>query len=72
MGLSLPLESFTIRIDNDGIELNTQNEFKHCHFKQYDIDPAYKMSVCAQHGRFPDNVRLLDINELYKLFLAYV
>ncbi|MFD3259118.1 4'-phosphopantetheinyl transferase superfamily protein [Paenibacillus lentus] len=72
MGLSLPLDSFSIRVGQERIELNTRNDFKNCSFKQYDIDSSYKMSVCAQHDRFPDDVRMLGLDELYEQFLVYV
>ncbi|WP_110930773.1 4'-phosphopantetheinyl transferase family protein [Paenibacillus bouchesdurhonensis] len=72
MGLSLPLDSFSIRVGRERIELDTRNELNRCSFKQYDIDPAYKLSVCAMHDRFPDHIRILNIEELYERFMAYV
>lgn len=72
MGLSLPLDSFSIRVGQERIELNTRNDFKPCSFKQYDIDPAYKLSVCALHDRFPDYIRMLSMDELHERFLVYV
>ncbi|WP_019637474.1 4'-phosphopantetheinyl transferase superfamily protein [Paenibacillus fonticola] len=72
MGLSLPLDSFTIRIDHERIELSTCNELNRCSFKQYNIDPAYKLSVCAMHDRFPDHIRMLSMEELYEQFMAYI
>lgn len=72
MGLSLPLDSFSIRVGRERIELNTRNELNRCSFKQYDIDSAYKLSVCAIHDRFPDHIRMLSMEELYERFVAYV
>jgi 4'-phosphopantetheinyl transferase len=72
LGLSLPLSSFTIRIDNDVILLDTQNEFNNCYFKQYSIDSAYKVSVCSQQDRFPERVVLINFNEMYEQFIGYL
>lgn len=73
MGLSLPLKSFTIRKNNDAIVLDTQNEMKHCFFKQYPIDSSYKMSLCAQNGeQFPEQVTIISFDELYEEFMRYL
>ncbi|AZK45736.1 4'-phosphopantetheinyl transferase family protein [Paenibacillus lentus] len=72
MGLSLPLDSFSIRVSPERIELNTRNELNCCSFRQYDIDSAYKLSVCAMHDRLPDHIRMLSMDELHKRFMTYV
>ena len=66
-GLSIPLDSFTIRVTNKGVTLETQNEFKNCFLKQYEIDVGYRMAVCAMHNCFCDNVILRDF---YSTFLG--
>lgn len=71
LGLSLPLSSFTIRKNGHHILLNTPNELNPCFFRQYPIDSAYKMSVCAQHDRFPDHIRLISLDTLYQEFMTY-
>ncbi|MEF2966371.1 4'-phosphopantetheinyl transferase superfamily protein [Paenibacillus sp. M1] len=72
-GLSLPLSSFAIRKEvSGGITLQTQNEFRDCHFKQYQIDPDYKMSVCAQSRDFPGQLEVIPQDELYGHFLHLV
>ncbi|GAA0136332.1 4'-phosphopantetheinyl transferase superfamily protein [Paenibacillus sp. YSY-4.3] len=73
MGLSMPLDSFTIRAGSDGrIELITLNKFRDCSFKQYPIGPGYKLSVCTQDNRFPNHIGLLSMDELHERFMAYV
>ncbi|WHX48940.1 4'-phosphopantetheinyl transferase superfamily protein [Paenibacillus woosongensis] len=73
MGLSMPLDSFTVRAGNDGrIELTTLNEFRGCSFRQYPIGPGYKLSVCTQDDRFPDHIGLLSMDELHERFMTYV
>ncbi|WP_410771116.1 4'-phosphopantetheinyl transferase family protein [Fontibacillus sp. BL9] len=69
LGLSLPLASFAIRKQSTGITLQTEQEFRDCHFRQYPIDPAYKMSVCAGSGEFPENLELIDQEQLYIQFM---
>lgn len=72
MGLYLSLSSFTIRKNNERIELNTQNEFKVCYFRQYAIDPDYRLSLCAANDSFPDHVTLLSFEEMTQAFLEYM
>lgn len=71
-GLSVPLNSFAIRKQPTGISLNTEQEFRNCRFKQYFIDPAYKLSVCAEGGNFPEHVELIGQEQLYIDFMNYL
>lgn len=50
-GLSLPLSSFSIIInDHCGeIKLKTDMIIQKYYFYQYELDPYYKMAVCAKH-----------------------
>lgn len=74
-GLSLPLDSFTIRRDHhtDSFALDvahcTKVDFHPCHFRQYPLDPAYKLSVCAKSESFPVMPDILHFDELYRCFL---
>ncbi|GAA0406791.1 4'-phosphopantetheinyl transferase family protein [Paenibacillus motobuensis] len=68
-GLSLPLSSFTIRKQGGEIQLDTENSFQHCFFKQYIPDPLHKMAVCAQSADFPEQPRIIDFDELYRKFM---
>ncbi len=67
-GLSVPLDSFTVRSNAMGIEVYTKNEFNKCFFKQYQIDPKYKMAVCAQKEDFPDKIVMKGLEELWNFF----
>ncbi|NWL86332.1 phosphopantetheine-protein transferase [Paenibacillus sp. 79R4] len=69
-GLSLPLSSFTIRKQRGHIQLDTENSFRSCFFKQYTPDPLYKMAVCALTSDFPETPRIIDFDELYKQFMC--
>ncbi|MNZ68183.1 4'-phosphopantetheinyl transferase sfp [compost metagenome] len=72
LGLSMPLSSFTIRKTRGGIQLQTANAGNSCFFKQYSIDPQYKISLCAQHEYIHDNLELISEDELYQRFLKYL
>lgn len=65
-GLSIPLNSFTIRIVEDNITLYSTNEPDNYYFKQYPIDKDYKMAVCSSKNEFPDKINFININELYE------
>ncbi|RCX18144.1 4'-phosphopantetheinyl transferase [Fontibacillus phaseoli] len=71
-GLSVPLASFAIRKHSTGITLQTEHEFRDCHFKQYHIDPAYKLSVCAGVSKFPEQLELIGQEQLYIQFMNYL
>lgn len=65
-GLSLPLDSFTIRIEENNITVHTTHESDNYYFKQYYIDKDYKMAVCSIKNGFPDRMDFINVNELYE------
>jgi 4'-phosphopantetheinyl transferase len=66
-GLSVPLDSFSLRVGSDGsVRLETCNAFRECFFRQYVIDSGYKMSVCSLKNRFPDKVQEKNMEDLLK------
>lgn len=69
-GLSMPLNSFYIQIDDiDNIRVITNGECKEHIFKQYNIEQGYKMAVCSLNNKILNNVILIDQNRLIKNFL---
>jgi 4'-phosphopantetheinyl transferase len=65
-GLSISLKSFTISFPgNDKIKVKLGNELTNWSLKQYHLEPEYKMSVCAAHKNFPDNVIIKKLKEVY-------
>lgn len=60
-GLSIQLDSFSIK--KKGNIINIIGIEKKYHFKQYHVDPNYKLSVCAMNKNFPKDVNIMDINE---------
>lgn len=68
-GLSIPLDSFSIIIKNEGISLYTENEFRECFFKQYHINNNYKLSVCGCENDFCSGIIHKEINEVLQMML---
>lgn len=61
-GLSIKLASFSIRKTSHSIHIEGgEGEY---YFKQYDIDSAYKLSICAKSQNFPEGVVLLTLDDL--------
>nr|WP_244491575.1 4'-phosphopantetheinyl transferase superfamily protein [Paenibacillus jamilae] len=65
-GLTLPLKSFSFELETQPSIGFTTEGFTtvYCHFKQYELDPDYKMAVCAAHDDFAQVVQQVDINTL--------
>ncbi len=66
-GLSLPLNSFSFKIEGNSILFTTNNELKDCYFRQYHIDKAYKMSVCSLNSDFPENLTDISFYDLHSM-----
>ncbi|ACL75051.1 4'-phosphopantetheinyl transferase family protein [Ruminiclostridium cellulolyticum] len=65
-GLSLPLDSFSIKIDSDLISLSTQNKLTNCFFRQFEIDAAHIVSVCSEEDSFPNEISYVSVQEILK------
>lgn len=63
-GLSIPLNSFSIYLKDNDIDIFTKNEFNNCFFKQYEIDSKYKMAVCGCSEDFSVGVKYIELNQL--------
>ncbi|NBI29785.1 4'-phosphopantetheinyl transferase family protein [Chengkuizengella marina] len=71
-GLSIPLDSFSIRKTNEVIQLTTENPLKGVFFKQYEIDDLYKCSVCALNNQFPPIPRVQSLIDTCNIFLNHI
>jgi 4'-phosphopantetheinyl transferase len=68
-GLSEKLNLFTIDLSNNEIKLiSAKEEDAKWHFRQYDIDPAYKLSICAGNDSFPNQVTEVLWDELFAFY----
>jgi len=63
-GLFFPLNSFSIMLHGPEIKMKSSLGIQNKHFKQFNIDQEYKMSVCASNILFPRSVTSLSIDEL--------
>ncbi|WP_151735047.1 4'-phosphopantetheinyl transferase family protein [Paenibacillus tengchongensis] len=59
-GLSGGLDSFTVSRNGKGY----YDENGRCFFRQYEVDPRYKLSVCAGHTEFPQEVIRLSLDHI--------
>lgn len=62
-GLSLPLNSFSVKINGSTIKLQTQDRFEKWSLRQYNFDSNYKLSLCAKND-FCNKVIVKEIEEL--------
>jgi 4'-phosphopantetheinyl transferase len=69
-GLSIPLNSFAIRLEGNGIVLRVESEQSHpYYFHQYNLIPGYPISVCAMHSEFPPQIEFLIWDDLLERFM---
>ncbi|MFZ5632084.1 MAG: 4'-phosphopantetheinyl transferase family protein [Bacillota bacterium] len=62
-GLSLPFNSFSIKVSSENISIKKDNEFSEkVFFKQYYTEKNYKLSVCALNDNFPDSINVVDFD----------
>lgn len=64
-GLSIPLHSFCIQLDSQEITIETE-EKDDWYLKAYDIDPDYKLTVCAKTKAFPGGIEIKKEEEVYQ------
>lgn len=72
-GLSIPLNSFRINSDENGITLSGNEIEGVFAFKQYEVDIDYKLSVCVGKAipDFPDTINIIEQNYLLEQFKIY-
>ncbi|MEA5632366.1 4'-phosphopantetheinyl transferase, partial [Bacillus velezensis] len=64
-GLSLPLDSFSVRLHQDGqVSIELPDSHSPCYIKTYEVDPGYKMAVCAVHPDIPEDITMVSYEEL--------
>lgn len=65
-GLSMPLDSFTIKKNNKGISVQSNGDNNNYFFKQYHVDDEYKLSVCSLNNGFPQNLSIMTFSQIYR------
>lgn len=68
-GFSIPLDSFTIKINENCINLCSKDEKNDYYFRRYKIDENYKMAVCSRENKFPLDIDFVNVNKLYEEIL---
>ncbi len=68
-GLSMPLDSFTIRIGKETVSVHPVHASGSYYFKQYHIGGDYRMAVCSVKNEFPHDINFINIHELYEAVL---
>lgn len=63
-GLSMPLDSFSIRIN--GKEIMMEPDHPSYQFRQYEIDREYKLSACSIGGRLPESIKISKEQDLIR------
>lgn len=68
-GLSIPLDSFVIKkYTEENISLFEERDKSHSwFFKQYEIDKAYKFSICAEINKFSKELIILQTSNLQEI-----
>lgn len=70
-GLSLPLNSFSFRIENENIIFTAESEQANYFFKKYDIDREYKLAVCSMESQFPEGIHIKSFEEVFEYLFSY-
>lgn len=69
-GLNEPLRLFTIDLSVNEIKLiSTKKKDAVWKFRQYEIDRAYKLSICAANDNFPNQVTEVAWDELLTFYM---
>jgi len=69
-GLSIPLKSFSIDISRDGnIKIITNNKYNIHILNMLDIELGYKMAVCSVNKEIPNNMIMIEQNNLINKYL---
>ncbi|WP_202803537.1 4'-phosphopantetheinyl transferase family protein [Clostridium tunisiense] len=72
-GLSMPLKSFSIEIDQyENIKVISNSENKEYTFKLFDIDLGYKVAVCSLNKKISNNIIRLEQNCLIENILDLI
>ncbi|CAM4467106.1 4'-phosphopantetheinyl transferase family protein [Paenibacillus tarimensis] len=71
-GMSIPLDSFSFTLHEDGdIELLADPgsaALGNWQFKQYNVDPGYKLAVCSTELNYPGSIQIWTLEELLGRF----
>lgn len=64
LGLYMELDSFNISIANEN-NIYCFHQGDKYYFKEYKIDPFYKLSICSSTKEFPNEIKIFNFEEFY-------
>jgi 4'-phosphopantetheinyl transferase len=65
-GMTISLKSFAVNfLQSEEITIKSENKLTNWTLKQYNLDPEYKMSVCAASKSFPEEIILKKLEDIY-------
>lgn len=68
-GLSMPLKSFSIEVDQyENIKVAGNNEYKEHIFKIFDIELGYKVAICSLNKEISNNITIVNQNSLIQKY----
>ncbi|WP_379155579.1 4'-phosphopantetheinyl transferase family protein [Paenibacillus sp. sgz5001063] len=71
-GLSMPLNSFSLHISAERIELVEQDGSPvaqvECYFKSFHLSANYKVTLCSESPHYPKEIQNIDCQELLREF----
>lgn len=71
-GLSIPLASFSVEVDKyKNIKVVRNNEYEEHTFKLFDIDLDHKLAVCSLNKKIPNNIMMLDQDDLINKYIKF-
>ncbi|WP_434304888.1 4'-phosphopantetheinyl transferase family protein [Clostridium botulinum] len=71
-GLSIPLKSFSIEVDQyENIKVISNNKYKEHTFKLFHIGLGYKVAVCSLNKEISNNIIKLDQNCLISKYIGF-
>ncbi|TCZ80999.1 4'-phosphopantetheinyl transferase superfamily protein [Paenibacillus albiflavus] len=67
-GLSIPLDSFSIRLLSKEIVFISHQEREEVFLKKYDFHPEYKLAVCAMHKYISEDFNVSSFQKMIQIF----
>lgn len=58
-GMRLPFDSIEFSVETEPVQVLRDGKVLSCHIREY-VLPGYRISVCAEEGRFGENIEILD------------
>lgn len=67
-GMSIPLNSFAILINNDGILVKSEINSERYSFRRYELDAGHKLALCGDMDSLPEGIRVVGASDIFNFF----